>query len=287
MTGAESRPNQSQIRKRTRRAARTPDSQLAIRWFTPRGRAALTELLEDLLHGEGRHIADAVEDLRREGALPGRVDLRGIDLRGLELANAQLANADLRGARLAGTNLMRANLEGALLERAVLRGARLTGSSLRRANLERADLRDVDLSEANLEGANLSGAKMRGAELKRAWARGVKFEEAFVEGVDLTRVRRAPHRAPRSTARTRDGIGAPPGSEPVPATQRFRKRPRPPIPSPTEVQPGPSPSQPSFDAALADLLLNRADVDRIVVTMAGQELVLFVREDGRPALRIA
>lgn len=288
-----SEQSQHVLRKRTRRTARNPDSQLAIRWFTPRGRAALADLIEDLLYGDGSHIAAAVADVRREGAAPDRVDLRGIDLRGVELANAQLAKADLRGARLAGVNFMRANLEGALLERAVLRGAKLNGSTLRGADLQRADLRDADLTEANLEGALVKGAKMRGADVKRAWAKDVDFTEAFCEGVDLSRIRRKAHRAPRSTIRARDGIGAPPGSEPVPATQRFRKRPTPPRMAPPRVRSGGTPRPPraqpapSLDAALAQLLLRRGEVDRIVVTMGGQEVELFVREDGRAALRVA
>ena len=131
---------------------------------------------------------------------------------------------------------------------------------------------------------------MRGAELKRAWAQGVNFQEAFAEGVDLCRVRRTPYQVRRSVARTRDGIGAPPGSEPVPSTQRFRKRLTPPPiahATPTRHRPAPSAPQPSLDAALAELLLRRSEVERIVVTMAGQEFVLFTGEEGRPALRIA
>lgn len=288
-------PDQSQhvLRKRTRRTTRTPDSQLAIRWFTPRGRAALAELIEDIIHGEGRHLAEAVADLRREGCDPERVDLRGIDLRGVELANAQLAKVDLRGARLAGVNFMRADFKGALLERAVLRGAKLNGSNLSGADLSRADLREADLSECNLEGATIKGAKMRGAEVKRAWARGVNFDEAFAEGVDLSRVQRKAHVAPRSTIRVRAGIGAPPGSEPVPVTQRFRKRPAPP---PMVARPisrsaaRPVPARPAdasdLDAALAQLLLRRSEVERIVVTMNGREMELYVK-DGQAALRVA
>lgn len=286
-------PDQSQhvLRKRTRRTARTPDGQLSIRWFTPRGRAALADLLEDILHGEGRHLAEAVAELRREGCDPERVDLRGIDLRGVELANAQLAKVDLRGARLAGVNFMRANFEGALLERAVLRGAKLIGSNLAGADLSRCDLREADLSECNLEGATIKGAKMRGAEVKRAWAKGVDFGEAFAEGVDLSRVQRKTRVAPRSTIRMRAGIGAPPVCEPVPATQRLRKRrPAPPMTARPSSRQVPRPARPAtandLDAALAQLLLRRGEVERIVVTMNGREMELYVK-DGEAALRVA
>jgi len=285
-------PDQSQhvLRKRTRRTARNPDSQLTIRWFTPRGRAALADLVEDILHGEGRHVADAVVELRRPGVAEGLVDLRGIDLRGVELANAQLSKVDLSGARLAGINFRRANFKGSVLERAVLRGAKLTGSNLEGADLRGSDLREADLSDCNLEDAQLKGAKMRGADVKRAWAKGVDFSEAFADGVDMSRIRRKPHRAPRSTVRLREGIGAPPGSEPVPATQRFRKRPTPPKMTARRARPQPQLARPAaandLDAALAQLLLRRGEVERIVVTMNGRELELYVK-DGQAALRAA
>lgn len=273
-------------RKQTKRTARGEEDQLTIRWFTPRGRAALSELVDDLLHGEGRHVGVIVAELRREGALADAADLRGIDLRGLDLANAQLPGADLRGARLAGANLRRANLRGACLERAVLRGAKLKGADLRGASLERSDLRDADLSDTNMEEAKLAAAKMRGAEIKRAWVRGVDFEQAFTDGVDLSLLRRKPYCPPRSSARLRDGIGAPPGSEPVPMTQRLR------APAPRRAPPA-RVEQPrrrlrtgsaTLDEALAQILLRRGEVEQVVVRFGDQEVVLF-GESGEPSLR--
>ena len=285
-------PAVMELRKQTKRTARGDDDQLTIRWFTPRGRAALAELVDDLRHGEGRHLVQIVAELRRGGALADAPDLRGIDLRGMDLANAQLAGADLRAARLAGANLRRANLRGACLERAVLRGAKLNGADLRGASLERTDLREANLSDSNLEGAVISAAKLKGAEIKRAWVKGVDFSQAFVEGVDLSLLRHKAYQPVRSTVRLRDGIGAPPRSEPVPMTQRLRQAPR---PAPSSgagrvASAGPRASRgastATFEEALAQLLLRRGEVGRIVVDFGGEELVLF-EGGGEPSLRHA
>ncbi|MGE0712309.1 MAG: pentapeptide repeat-containing protein [Planctomycetota bacterium] len=263
--------------------------QLAIRWFTPRGRAAIAALLDELRHGDGRELSALVADLRREGAAPGAPDLRGIDLRGRDLGSARLAGADLRGARLEGATLAQADLRGARLELADLRRARLNGADLSGAALLRADLRDADLREARLEDAGVEGAKLRGARFQRAWVRGVEFELAHTEGAELEGMRREERPVPKPSPRAlRDGLGAPPVSEPVPPTQRLRLAPR----GATRVPPPPLPGAPALpgaleipgadlDRALARLLLDRARVGRIVAEIDGREVVLFIRPEAR------
>jgi hypothetical protein len=295
-------PNRFASRRRTARptthrplatgGAKGPSrDELAIRWFTPRGRMALSDLQDELRHGDGSALGDLVGELRRDGAAEGAVDLRGIDLSGIDLAHAHLGRVDLRGARLDRTNLSRADLREANLERASLREAVLRGTNFGLANLSRTDLREADLSEANLEGASIEGAKMRDAVLTRTWARGVDFGTAHAQGVNLSQVQRKEHRPPRTRTARRQGLGAPPRSEPMPKqTRRFRVQPSPTrrltpatpfeIPLVSEVQ--------DLDKALARLLLERDGVTRIVAEIDGQEVVLFARlSDIRPARRVA
>ncbi len=256
--------------------------QLAIRWFTPRGRAAVEELVADLRQLEGRHAREIVAELRRDGLDAGRLDLRAIDLRGEELGGARLAEADLSGARLEGAKLARADLRGARLSGARLREVDLTGADLTGADLTGADLTRTVLAESRLEGVELAGARLFSTDLKRAWAPGVDFTRAEVQGVDLAQVRTVEHR-PDPGPRKRQPLGAPPAAEPRPPTRRFRtipggetrpaRRMPPALPTPSATV--------GFDRALAELLMARARVGRLVATIDGVEVVLFDREAAR------
>jgi hypothetical protein len=254
--------------------------ELAIRWFTPRGRCARQELLENLRHNDGEHVADIVADLRRGSIADDVLDLRGIDLRGEDLAGANLAGADLAGCMLNGANLMRADLKGARLDFGSLVGVDMRGAELRGTRLRHADLTKADLREAHLEGALIDGCRLRGANLRRAWAMGVDFSRAETTEVDLSSVRREIHR-PLDVARRRNPLGKPPHSEPrPPATRRltFRAtRQRAPALPPSPQGTG------GFEEALAKLLLNRDRVGRIAVTLDGVEVVLFEASRGRQA----
>lgn len=262
-----------------RRGGEPGGDELAIRWFTPKGRAAVVELLEELRFCEGQDLHEVVGDLRRSGVAPEALDLRGIDLRGKDLANANLPQADLRGARLEGANLAQANLSGARLDRAAMRGVKLTNANLAGASLSRTDLRDADLADANLEGALIDAAKLKGASLRRAWVKGIDFERAFAEGADIDQVRREEYRPPVTRRMRKADLGAPPGSEPTRATQRFRTTRN--VPRPTGrfgamiPRRAPVQSATGFDEALAQLLLQRGQVGRITALIDGQEVVIF------------
>lgn len=198
-----------------------PES-LAIRWFTPRGRAIRQELLLDLRHEDGAHVRGLLEELRRPGSSADSLDLRAIDLHGEDLAAVQLPGADLRGANLDGCDLSCADLRGAKLAGARLRDAKLRGASLDDADLTDADLTRADLSEARLSRAVVVRARLRGAEVRRALLEGVLLDGADTTHVDLSvAFRRAPDRevAPRRT-----GAGAPPASEPRAPADRAAAR---------------------------------------------------------------
>ncbi|RMG15261.1 MAG: pentapeptide repeat-containing protein [Planctomycetota bacterium] len=268
------------------RSQPSPD-ELAIRWFTPRGREAVSELLEDLRHADGAHAAEIARPLRRPGAAPGAVDLRGIDLRDQDLGGARLSGADLRGARLERANLQAADLSGARLDDARLRGANLRGASLTRAVLDRALLDDADLSEANLEGASVSQASLLRTRLRRTWARGVDFRRVGPADADFSQVRREVYRPPAG-ARRRVPLGAPPRSEPRRPSERHAKvfaratafhRATPALPLST--------GSARFEEALAELLLSRDRVERIVVRIDGRDVVLYTDEEERRGLRAA
>jgi uncharacterized protein YjbI with pentapeptide repeats len=195
---------------------------LAIRWFTPRGRATKQEVLESIRFEDGLHLREIVAELRRGGLDESKLDLRGIDLRGEDLAAARLAGVDLSGARLDGCDLTHADLTGATLERAVLTGAKLRGAKLGQARLRDADLSRADLTEATLEGADLEHARCSGATMHRTRLAGAALSRADLAGVDLSTSFRQPQPFvdARPTVARRAPIGTPPSSEPRRPTER-------------------------------------------------------------------
>lgn len=266
----------------TRMTPRNFKRELTIRWFTPRGRAAIRELLDDLRHGEGSHVWEILREMRRPGLPEQVLDLRFVDLRGEDLAGSSLVGVDLSGALLDGSNLMQADLTKAVLTHASLVGSDLAGATLEEATLHNVDLSRADLSEANLKNADLRGSLLSGTKLRRTFVRGVDFKFARLEGVDLSQVRRDSYQARRKTRRNAT-VGAPPMSEPrTPAerrhalrsnTQRFPARQ---APSPTTRLLGPFlPGKPGIEEALARLLLSKDRVGRLTATIDGEEIVLF------------
>ena len=278
-------------RMRTKRVERVEKSSrivtqdtLAIRWFTPKGREARQQVVDDLRFHQGVHLLEIVEDLRRRGVPPGRVDLRGIDLRGEDLAAASLAHVDLSGAMLDGCNLDRADLREAKLE-----GASLSGAHLRSANLEGSDLRGADLREASLREADLADAKIDDALLD-----GAVFKRTVIAGVDLRRVdrsqvdlsqafRRRPQRETR-TMRRWAPMGRPPEAEPLHASERLQRKPQEPRPQATEAPVIRWPFKAAtsdFDDALLELAELRDRVSEIRVVVGGAERTLYVCPPAR------
>lgn len=258
------------------------DSELTIRWFTPRGRSVIADLADELRNGDGSALAEIVAELSRPGCAEGAVDLRGIDLRGAELANAPLGNADLSGARLAGADLSRAQLQGATLSRANLRGAKLIGADLREADLSRADLRDADLTEGCLEQAKVEGTKFSGASLRRTFIGELDLSVAHTSGADLEQVRRERYVPKRPRSARRQSLGAPPACEPLPAaTRRHRSGGIHSLPSRSSAPPIRARSSGSLDEALARLLIERAGVSELRAVIDGREVVLFREQAAR------
>lgn len=315
VSGASPRPAGSGGARRQETTARGDAASadgLAIRWFTPRGRAARAEMMIELRQEDGSRLADVVAGLRRPGVPEGRIDLRGIDLRGEDLAAARLRNVDLSGADLRGCDFSCAALQGVDLSRADLRGTRLRGASLRGARLLGADLRQADLTDAELCGAALAGARLGEARLHRTRLWDVDLSQADLTGADLSpSLTRQPAalKPTRSTARPTT-VGRPPMSEPVRPQERVTQRlsgpvrPRPEVSAavgraqPSQPAPRRAPAQvidnatvrlrreeqgrreeagAGFDAALAQLLGLRGQVERIAVVIDGQERVLFAR----------
>ncbi|MCA8925021.1 MAG: pentapeptide repeat-containing protein [Planctomycetes bacterium] len=260
---------------------------LAIRWFTPRGREARQQIVDDLRYHQGVHLLEIVEELRRRGVPPGRVDLRGIDLRGEDLAAASLANADLSGAMLDGCNLDRADLREAKLN-----GASMSGAHLRHANLEGSDLRGADLRDAYLREADLGDAKLDDAVLD-----GASFKKAVIAGVDLRKVDRsrvdlseAFHRRPeRQVRQTRrwEPVGRPPAAEPRHASERVTRRMVAPAPQAEDVTAGQVIRWPfqaatgDFDDALMELAELRDKVQEVRVVVNGVERTLYLCPPAR------
>jgi len=301
------------------RADPPPRDRLAIRWFTPRGRLARTELLEDLRHDGGAHLAEIVAEVRRPGVDADRLDLRGIDLRGEDLAGSDLAKADLRGAILDDCKLIRARLAGACLDRASLKGAKLNDADLRGTSLACAELTRADLGGANLERARLEGAVLAHASLRRACVAGVELRGVDLHQADTAQLRREPvtfdYARRRTTRRVR--LGKPPAQEPVPTperrarTRRLRPperprrggeaagRPRPAgriIPHesvrvarsqlagarPAPVEPLPTDK---LEEALVELLRLAEDLETVEVTIGGRRRVLLDRTASARARR--
>lgn len=251
------------------------ENSLAIRWFTPRGSAAIQAFLVDLSENEGRRSAEILSSLRRRGVPEGRLDLRGADFRGETLAGLTFPKADLSGAIFAECDLRLCDLSGSTLVgarfvSAKLRGAKLVGACLEGADLRNADLREADLSHADMEGAQITGAEFARCVLAKANLEGVDRRCADLSvaiwrqpsgRVVVGRRRRGPQAAspgPRP--------GRPPATEPRRKTTR--KRPRP-------VARKRAPEANSFDLALSDLLSLRGSVERIVVVVDGVERVLL------------
>lgn len=294
---------------------------LAIRWFTPRGRATRQDALDDLRFGEGAHLRELLADVRRPGLEELVLDLRAIDLRGEDLAGASLQGVDLSGAKLDGCDLSQADLRGAVLERATLTGAKLRGARLDGAKLRDADLSRADLTEASLEHADLDRARLVQATVHRARLAGAALSRADLSGVDLRTSFRVPlpFVDPRPTVVRRQPIGTPPPSEPrrphvtpavafdraavIDRTAPTRRLPPPaPAPAPAaaatgriiphetvrmareELERGKAPTD--YDYAVAELLALRGRVDKVTIVVDGVERVLFAKASDRVAVRV-
>ncbi|MEZ6183835.1 MAG: pentapeptide repeat-containing protein [Planctomycetota bacterium] len=261
---------------------------LAIRWFTPRGREARQQVVDDLRHHQGAHLLEIVEEFRRRGVPPGRVDLRGIDLRGEDLAAAGLAHADLTGAQLDGCNLDRADLREATLTNASLSGAFLRSAKLSRCDLRGADLREAHLREADLGEAKLDDALLDGANFRRTVIAGVDMRKVDRSRVDLSQAfHRRPQRETRSSRRW-EPVGRPPATEPRHATERYARAkvekavtetrdPAPVIRWPFQSATG------DFDDALMELAELRDRVQEVRVVVNGVERTLYVCPPARKA----
>lgn len=102
------------------------------------------------------------------------------------LSGADLGKITLRGAHLCGADISEANLEKAHLIGANLIGANLIGANLKEADLRGANIRKADLGGANLREANLNGTDLRGANLDGADLTHATFEEANMEGTEVS-----------------------------------------------------------------------------------------------------
>src|SRR5574341_1431678 len=106
------------------------------------------ELIRRLRSPDNKAVRDAVDELRRQGALTagtlGKIDLRYANFQGANLREADLAGIDLRMANFVGADLSH---------------AKLCGTKLRRANLSASDLARADLREADLFNADLEAAQ--------------------------------------------------------------------------------------------------------------------------------
>lgn len=293
---------------------------LAIRWFTPRGRATRQEVLESIRFEDGAHLREIVADLRRGGLDDGKLDLRGIDLRNEDLAAARLAGVDLSGARLDGCDLTRADLSGATLDRVVFTGAKLRGARLDQARLRGADLSRADLTEASLEGADLEHTRLSQAVMHRTRLAGAALSRADLTGVDLTTAFRQPQAFvdARPTVARRAPLGLPPSSEPLRPTERTpnvafdrqrvaaaataRLRALDDVPTAAgariidhetvrmaraemdRARPAP---HTDLDSVIAELLALRGKVERVSIVVGGVERVLFATEErARVSVRV-
>ena len=253
------------------------ENSLAIRWFTPRGTAAIQAFLSDLAENEGRRGAEILASLRRRGVEEDQLDLRGVDFRGESLSGIRFPRADLSSASFVDCDLQLSDLSGSCLDGARFVGAKLRGAKLTRASLQGADLRNADLRQADLSGADLRGSLLAGAHFDRCLLASANLEGIDRRCADLSvAVWRQPTgkvaTGPRAQLRPQTSRpGRPPTTEPRRATTR-RRAPR---PRPVVRQPPAPRAADSFDQALTDLLTLRGSVERIVVVVDGVERVLL------------
>lgn len=124
-----------------------------------------------------------------------RANLSGAKLDGANLAGARLASANLQKADLGGADLTRASLRDAQLDEAALDRADLSRAVLDRATFRRATLKDAKLyevrgeqvvfDEAMLDGARLEGACLPNLSAREVQATGTMWERADLTGVDM------------------------------------------------------------------------------------------------------
>ena len=268
------------------------ENSLAIRWFTPRGTAAVQAFLVDLAENEGRRSAEILASLRRRDVEEDHLDLRGMDFRGEALAGIRFPLADIRGANFVDCDLQLCDLSGARLEGARFVGAKLRGAKLSRASLQGADLRQADLREADLSNADLQEALLVGAQFGRCLLAGANLEGVDRRCADLSIALWHQPRAkvePGPIVRPRPQSGCRPGRPPTTEPRRATTRRREPRPQPSRrardqsaarARPQPGAQAPPaqadvFDQALTDLLTLRGSVERIVVVVDGVERVLL------------
>ena len=160
---------------------------------------------EDLagIHFQGAFLFAAnlqgayLREAHLQGAVLGEASLQGADLheaylQGAVLVKASLQGADLRKASLQGADLREVGMQGAYLRETRLQSADLRGGSLQGTDLHYAYLQGADLHQASLQGANLYRANLQGASLRGVQAGSADFEEADLQGNDVSGMQLTP-----------------------------------------------------------------------------------------------
>jgi len=93
------------------------------------------------------------------GDFAGR-DLRGVDLSGLELTDANFAGADLREANLDRAILINPNFDGADLSGLVMREGYIAQGSFQHTTMVKADLRGTPIEGSYFEDAVIDGSDL-------------------------------------------------------------------------------------------------------------------------------
>ncbi|PEC87369.1 hypothetical protein COK00_21830 [Bacillus cereus] len=113
--------------------------------------------------------------------------LDGIYFPGANLSNANLNGSTLRDSILIGVIIKNANLKNVDFSNANLQGANLEKSNMLGSTFQHTDLRRSNLRQCELRETLFKGASLRGAELWGAYLWGVKFDECFMDGLDISR----------------------------------------------------------------------------------------------------
>jgi hypothetical protein len=101
---------------------------------------------------------------------------------GQNFAGADLSYLDVSGVALDRATFSGANLEGSRFAMSTLSGANFTGANLVGADLGGAEADDARFDHANLFRALLDESNLRGATFRHAFALGVNFHVAGVDG---------------------------------------------------------------------------------------------------------